>query len=245
MSASTSSSDNHYELSGKIAVVTGASRGIGREVALQLAEKGAHIVAIAKTTGALEELDDEIKALNNGSTATLVPFDLRKLEDIAALGPMLHQKFGRCDILVGNAGILGELCPLQQTDAQLWNDVFSINVHANQRLIATLDPLLKQSASGRIVFVSSGAAHSCKAYWGAYAASKAALEAMTKVYAAESLKTNMKINLFDPGATRTAMRAKAYPGEDPNTISDPKEIAAKIVPLCLDGCAESGTLVAA
>ena len=229
---------NTKELDGKIAVVTGASRGIGREVALQLAAKGAHIVAIAKTSGALEELDDGIQKM--GGSTTIVPFDLRKLDDIAALGPMLHQKFGRCDILVGNAGILGELCPLQQTDAALWNDVFAINVHANQRLIATLDPLLKHSDGGRLVFVTSAAAQKCKAYWGAYSASKAALEAMAKVYAAESLQTKIKINVFDPGVTRTAMRSKAYPGENPETIADPKDIAAKIVPLCLANCEQSG-----
>lgn len=219
-------------LKDNIAVVTGATRGIGREVALQLAQKGAHVIALARTTGALESLDDEIQAA--GGQATLVPFDLRKLDDIEALGPMLFQKFGRCDILVGNAGLLGELGPIQQYKASLWDDVFKVNVHANQRLIATLHPMLHHAPHGRAVFVTSAAAHKCKAYWGAYAASKAALEAMVKVYAHEcSEDHNYKINVFDPGATRTDMRAKAYPGEDPKTLPDASEVASKLVALCL------------
>lgn len=243
-----SASSHDAPLKDQVAVVTGATRGIGRDVALQLAALGAHVIALGRTTGALEELDDAIKAQNGpggGATATLVPFDLRKLDDIAALGPMLHQKFGRCDILVGNAGILGELGPLHQSNAKLWNDVFAINVHANQRLIATLDPLLRAAPNGRAVFVTSAAAQKCKAYWGAYAASKAALEAMIKVYAAELLQTNLKVNIFDPGATRTAMRAKAYPGEDPMTLPDAKDIAAKIIPLCLPGATHHGDRIAA
>ncbi len=230
-------------LSGQVAVVTGASRGLGREIALQLAALGAHVIAIGRTTGALEELDDAIQAA--GGQATLVPFDLRKLDDIVALGPMLHQKFGRCDILVGNAGILGELGPLHQSAAKLWNEVFTVNVHANQRLITTLDPLLRAAPAGRAVFVTSAAAHKCKAYWGAYAASKAALEAMVKVYAAELLNTRLKVNVFDPGATRTAMRAKAYPGEDPLTLANPQSVAAKLIPLCLPESDAHGMCVAA
>lgn len=226
-----------------VAVVTGASRGIGREIALQLAQKGAHVIAMARTIGALEALDDDIQEM--GGQATLVPFDLKDLKDIEALGPMLHQKFGRCDILVGNAGILGELCPLHQIEPKLWQDVFTINVHANQRLIATLDPLLRNAPHGRAVFVTSGAAKSCKAYWSAYAASKAALEAMCKSYAAEVENTNLKVNVFDPGATRTAMRAKAYPGEDPLSLPAADDVAAKLIPLCLPDFKDTGRRVAA
>lgn len=225
-------------LKDKVAVVTGASRGIGKEIALQLAEKGAHIIAIARTVGGLEELDDAIKA--KGGSATLVPFDLKKLSDIDALGPNLAQKFGRCDILVGNAGILGELIPTHQYKPALWEDVFTINVHANQRLIGTLDPLLRAAPEGRAVFVTSGAAKSCKAYWSGYAASKAALEAMCACYAKETETTNIKVNVFDPGATRTNMRAKAYPGEDPQSLPAPAEIAAKLIPLCLPELEQSG-----
>jgi len=236
-------SQSSLTLKDHVAVVTGASRGIGREVALQLAAQGAHIIALARTVGALEDLDDQITAA--GGTATLVPFDLKKIADIEALGPMLAQKFGRCDILVGNAGILGELCPAHQIDAALWSDVFTINVHANQRLIATLDPLLRAAPAGRAVFVTSGAAKSCKAYWSAYAASKAALEALCKSYAAETAQTNLKINVFDPGATRTDMRAKAFPGENPETLPDTASIAAKLIPLSLPTTKESGERFAA
>ena len=227
------------ELKDNVALVTGASRGIGKEIAIQLAQKGAHIIALARTVGALEELDDTIQ--KNGGSATLVPFDLTKLEDIAALGPMLHQKFGRCDIVVGNAGILGELSPLDQITQKLWNDVFTINVHANQRLIATLNPLLRAAPNGRAIFMTSGAAQSCKAYWGAYAASKAALEAMAKCYAAEALNTPLKVNVFDPGATRTAMRSKAYPGENPDSLPTAQAIAAQVIPLCLPSYSETGS----
>lgn len=236
-------SDQDLPLKDHVAVVTGASRGIGRETALQLAAKGAHIIALSRTVGALEDLDDEIKAL--GGQATLVPFDLLKLADIEALGPMLHQKFGRCDILVGNAAMLGELCPTAQIDERLWSEVFALNVHANQRLIATLDPLLRASPNGRAVFITSGAAKSCKAYWSAYAASKAALEAMCKSYADEVSSTNLKVNIFDPGRTRTAMRAKAYPGENPESLPDVPSVVAKLLPLCLPDYDVTGARVAA
>jgi NAD(P)-dependent dehydrogenase (short-subunit alcohol dehydrogenase family) len=230
-------------LKDNIAVVTGASRGLGRETALQLAAKGAHIIAIARTVGALEELDDDIQAA--GGNATLVPFDLTKLADIDALGPMLHSKFGRCDIFVGNAGILGELCPTAQYDPKLWAEVFTINVHANQRFIATLDPLLRNAPNGRAVFLTSGAAKSCKAYWNGYAASKAALEAMCQSYADEVAQSNLKVNIFDPGRTRTAMRAKAYPGENPETLPDVASVAAQLVPLCLPDYSQTGARIAA
>jgi NAD(P)-dependent dehydrogenase (short-subunit alcohol dehydrogenase family) len=230
-------------LKDNVAVVTGASRGIGREIALQLAQQGAHIIALARTIGGLEDLDDAIKAV--GGSATLVTFDLKKLSDIDALGPNLAQKFGRCDILVGNAGILGELIPVHQYKPALWEDVFTINVHANQRLIGTLDPLLRAAPNGRAVFLTSGAAKSCKAYWSAYAASKAALEAMCASYSKETENTNLKINVFDPGATRTNMRAKAYPGENPETLPEVSSVAEKIIPLCLPTLEQSGERFAA
>lgn len=229
---------NALILKDNVAVVTGASRGIGREIALQLAAKGAHIVALARTVGALEALDDDIKAV--GGNATLVPFDLRRLSDIDSLGPNLLEKLGRCDILVGNAGILGDLTPVHQYKPARWEEVFKVNLFANQHLIGTLHPLLRAAPHGRAVFITSGAARSCNAYWGAYASSKAALEAMCQCYAKDISNTPIKVNVFDPGAVRTEMRATAYPGEDPLSLPDPKAIAAKLIPLCLPDLEETG-----
>jgi NAD(P)-dependent dehydrogenase (short-subunit alcohol dehydrogenase family) len=210
----------------RVALVTRASRGIGAATALELAKSGVHVVALARTVGGLEELDDKIKA--EGGTCTLMPYDLLKGDLIEGLGPVLFDKFGRLDILVGNAAMLGGLTPLAQTDPSVWERVFALNVTANLRLIRTCDPLLRKSEAGRAVFVTSGAAQSFKPFWGAYAASKAALETMVKVYAAEVAHTNLKVNLFDPGRIRTAMRAQAYPGEDPMTLPEAAEAGEKI-----------------
>ena len=225
-------------LAGRIALVTGASRGIGYATALALAKAGAHVVAVARTVGGLEELDDAIKAL--GGAATLVPLDLKDYEGIDRLGFALHERFGRLDILVGNAGILGPLSPLGHVEATAWDEVMAINVTANWRLIRAMDPLLKFSDAGRVVFLSSGVAARALAYWGPYAVAKAALEALARIYAAETATTNVRVNVFLPGTVRTRMRAQAMPGEDPMTLETPDKVAEKIVELCLPSMQESG-----
>jgi NAD(P)-dependent dehydrogenase (short-subunit alcohol dehydrogenase family) len=227
-------------LADRIALVTGASRGIGHATALALANAGAHIVAVARTVGALEELDDAIKAI--GRSATLVPLDLKDYDGIDRLGIALHERFGRLDVLVGNAGILGPLSPLGHVEIKAWDEVMAVNVTANWRLICAMDPLLKFSDAGRVVFLSSGVAALALAYWGPYAVSKAALETLARTYAAETATTNVRINLFTPGPIRTRMRAQAMPGEDPMTLETPDKVAEKIVALCLPSMQESGKL---
>jgi NAD(P)-dependent dehydrogenase (short-subunit alcohol dehydrogenase family) len=227
-------------LADRIALVTGASRGIGKATALKLAEAGAHVVAIARTVGGLEELDDEIRAANG--SATLVPLDLTDFPAIDRLGGALHERYQRLDVLVANAGILGVLSPLGHIEPKSWDEMIAVNVTANWRLIRSMDPLLQASDAGRAVFVTSGVASRPRAYWGAYAACKAALEMMARVYAAETATTPVRVNLFNPGPTRTRMRALAMPGEDPMTLEPPEGPAAKIVELCLPGFTESGRL---
>ncbi|MGH6908108.1 MAG: SDR family NAD(P)-dependent oxidoreductase, partial [Aestuariivirga sp.] len=225
-------------LANRIAVVTGASRGIGRAAALALAKEGAHVIALARTQGGLEELDDEIGKL--GAKATLVPADIKDFDALDRLGAAIFERWKKLDILVGNAGILGKLTPLAHVDQKLWDEVMAVNVTANFRLIRSLDPLLRASEAGRAVFVSSAAAQQCPAYWGPYSISKAALEAMVKTYAAEIATTPVRVNCFSPGATRTRMRATAMPGEDPKTLPTPEQVAAQIVPMCLPSFAANG-----
>jgi NAD(P)-dependent dehydrogenase (short-subunit alcohol dehydrogenase family) len=229
-------------LADRIALVTGASRGIGYATALALAKAGAHVVAVARTVGGLEELDDAIKGA--GGSATLVPLDLKDYEGTDRLGLALHERFGRLDALVANAGILGPLSPLGHVEAKAWDDVMAVNVTANWRLICAMDPLLKFSDAGRVVFVSSGVATLPLAYWGPYAVSKAALEALARTYAAETASTNVRINVLTPGPVRTRMRAQAMPGEDPMTLETPDQVADKIVELCLPSTHQSGKLYA-
>jgi NAD(P)-dependent dehydrogenase (short-subunit alcohol dehydrogenase family) len=230
-------------LAGRTAVVTGASRGIGAAVAKRFAAEGAHVVLVARTVGGLEELDDTIKSA--GGSATLVPLDLRELDRVDALGPSLYQRFGRLDILVGNAGLLGTLGPLSHHDAKLWNEVLSVNVTANWRLVRTLEPLLRRSDAGRAIFVTSGAAQNAQPFWGAYATSKAALEAMIKTWAAELEKTPVRVNLLSPGPIRTSMRAQAFPGEDPASLREPDAITETFVELSLPSCTRTGEVVRA
>jgi NAD(P)-dependent dehydrogenase (short-subunit alcohol dehydrogenase family) len=227
-------------LSNRIAVVTGASRGIGRAAALALADAGAHVVALARTQGALEELDDAIR--ERGSTATLVPVNLKDFDALDRLGAAIHERWGKLDVLLGNAGILGELAPITHVDQPVWDEVMAVNVTANYRLIRSLDPLLRASDAGRAIFVSSASAHKCTAYWGPYSISKAALEALVRTYAAETVTTPVRAMLLNPGPLRTAMRRNAMPGEDPMTLKTPEDLAPHIVTLALPSWTETGKI---
>ena len=227
-------------LADRIALVTGASRGIGRATALALARAGAHVVAVARTVGGLEELDDAIRA--GGGSATLVPLDLKDHDGIARLAAALNERYRRLDVLIGNAGIGGPSSPLSHVEPKAWDDVMAINVTANWQLIRHFEPLLKASDAGRVVFVSSGAAHNARAYRGPYGVSKAALEALARTFATETESTPIRVNLFNPGPTRTGLRAAVMPGEDPMTLPSADEVAEKIVALALPNFTESGKL---
>jgi NAD(P)-dependent dehydrogenase (short-subunit alcohol dehydrogenase family) len=228
-------------LTGKLALVTGASRGIGRAAALALAKAGAHVILVARTVGGLEEADDEIQKI--GGTATLVPMNLRDVEAIDRLGASIFERWGKLDAFLGNAGVLGQLTPLAHLEPKTFQEVMEVNVTANWRLLRSLDPLLRQSDAGRVLFVTSGAARKHTAYWGAYSASKAALESLALTYAAECETTKIKVNLINPGPMRTAMRKKAMPGEDPSTLPSPDEMTPKIVEMLSPTFAQSGVAV--
>jgi NAD(P)-dependent dehydrogenase (short-subunit alcohol dehydrogenase family) len=227
-------------LASGIALVTGASRGIGYATARALAKAGAHIVAVARTQGGLEELDDEIR--KDGGSATLVPLSMTDFDGIARLGAALHERHGKLDILVGNAGVPGPSSPLGHIEPKAWNDAMMVNASANFQLIRCMEPLLKQSDAGRAVFITSGAASKAPAYLGPYAASKAALETLVRVWAAETATTAMRVNLFSPGPIRTRMRATVFPGEDPMTLETPEQVAELIVPMCSPEWSETGKL---
>ncbi|HZJ11128.1 MAG TPA: SDR family NAD(P)-dependent oxidoreductase [Methyloceanibacter sp.] len=228
-------------LKDRIALITGASRGIGRAVALSFAQEGAHVLLLARSRKPLEELDDRIRT--GGGKATLIPLDLADGRAIDAIGPSLFERFGRLDVLVGNAAILGRLSPLPHIPAEHWDRSLAINVTANWRLIRTLDPLLRRSESGRVIFVTSGVARSARAYWAPYSVSKAALEALAKTYANETSDSPIKVNLVDPGATATRMRAEAYPGEDQTTLRTPEEVTERFVALAMPDWTETGQIV--
>ncbi len=226
-------------LEGKTALVTGASRGIGRAVAIELAHHGAHLVLQGRVAGALEETDDAIRAAG-GSPATILPLNLMQSDRVDAMGPTLFQRFGHLDIFIANAGVLGALTPLAHTTDQIWQHTMSVNLEANWRLVRTLNPLLQRAEAGRVVFVSSGAASGKKAYWGPYAVSKAGLDALARTYAAEVASTAIKVNIINPGPIATAMRAKAFPGEDPATLPSPEQIAPMFIELCDPNLEENG-----
>ncbi|SSC68149.1 SDR family NAD(P)-dependent oxidoreductase [Ciceribacter selenitireducens] len=228
------------DLKGRIALVTGASRGIGYYTALELAKAGAHVIACARTVGGLEELDDAIKAV--GGSATLVPFDLADMNAIDALGASINERWGKLDILVANAGILGVISPIGHIEAKVFEKVMTINVTATWRLIRSLEPLLVKSDQGRALILSSAAAHKCRPFWGVYSASKAAVEALARTWAGETQRLPLRIVSIDPGPTRTAMRAQAMPGEDPSTVPHPSEVAARLLPLCGPELTETGKL---
>jgi NAD(P)-dependent dehydrogenase (short-subunit alcohol dehydrogenase family) len=222
----------------RVALVTGASRGIGRAAALALAEAGCHVVALARTVGGLEELDDEIK--RGGGTATLVPADITDFDALDRLGAAIAERWGKLDVFIGNAGLLGPITPLAHVDPKEWDRVMAVNVTANWRLLRALDPSLRASAAGRVVLVSSGAATSFTAYWGPYSVSKAALEGLARTYAAETRTTPVKVMLVNPGPLRTAMRAQAMPGEDPASLKTPEDLAPWFVKLASPDWTETG-----
>jgi NAD(P)-dependent dehydrogenase (short-subunit alcohol dehydrogenase family) len=231
-------------LSGKVALITGASRGIGAAVARRMAREGARVVLCARTVGALEDVDDSIRAAG-GAPATLVPFDLNNLDAIDPLGPALLARHGGCDIVVANAAILGTPGPLSHHDPKLWDEVMRVNLTANWRLFRTVEPLLRRAEQGRAIVVTSGAAASPPAYFAAYAASKAGLEAMTRSWAAELAATRVRVNLLDPGIVRTSLRAHAFPGEDPQRLADPALVTDAFVDLALPACGQHGEIVRA
>lgn len=228
-------------LKDRIALITGATRGIGRAATLAMAKEGAHVIAVARTQGALEELDDEITAL--GGTATLVPLDLQDFDGIDRLGGAVHERWGKLDILIGNAAILGTLTPISHIEPKEWADLLQINLTANWRLLRAFDPLLRQSDNGRVIFVTSGVGQAPRAFWATYAISKAGLDAMVKIYAQEVEETNIRANLLNPGATRTTMRARAMPGEDPMTLPTPEDVAELYLYMAQSDFTANGTIV--
>ncbi len=225
----------------RIALVTGASRGIGRAAAIALARAGCHVILSARTTAGLEEVDDEITAA--GGTASILKLNLLHGDKIDTLGPTLYARWQKLDVLVAAAGILGRLGPLGHLPTEEWDQVLSINLTANWRLIRTLDPLLRRSDAGRAVFLTSGATQNIRAYWGPYAISKTGLEALVKTYAEELRTTSAKVNLLNPGPTRTRMRAQAFPGEEPGTLKAPETVAPHILRLVSPECEMNGEIV--
>ena len=230
-------------LAGRVALVTGASRGLGAAIARRYAQEGAELILVARTVGGLEEVDDAVQAA--GGHATLVPLDLIDFAALDRLGGAIFERHKRLDVLVANAGLLGSLTPLAHTDIKEWQRVIDVNLTANWRLIRSLDPLLRASPAGRAIFVTSAAGHAPRAYWGAYAVAKAALDQLALVYASEVEQTKLKVNLVDPGRLRTAMRAQAYPGEDPKTLLTPDAIVEVFVRLAEAGSQEHGQRIAA
>lgn len=235
--------DGGQRLAGRIALITGASRGLGAALAKRFAAEGAHVVLVARTQGGLEEVDDAIRAL--GSAATLLPLDLRDFDKIDQMGAAIYQRFGKLDLLVGNAAILGALSPTGHFDPKVWQEVVDVNLTANWRLIRSLDPLLRLSAAGRAIFVTCRVARELMPYWGAYAASKAGLEAMVRIYAGEITKTSVAANLIDPGIMRTALRAHAFPGEDRSKLALPDGATEAFVALAEASPAPNGEIIAA
>ncbi len=230
-------------LAGRIALITGASRGIGAAVAKRFAREGAQVVLTARTMGALEEVDDAIRA--EGGAATLVPLDLLKHDHIDPMAASLYERFGRLDILVGNAAMLGTLSPVAHSDPVKWQQVLDLNLMANYRLIRAVDPLLRASDAGRAIFVTSGVARDPQAYWGAYAVAKAGLEFLVRLYAAETAKSTVRANLIDPGVVRTRLRADAFPGEDASVHPEPETITGTFVDMAMAEFDETGTVVQA
>ena len=230
-------------LEGRIALVTGASRGIGAATSITLAKLGAHVVITARTQGGLEEVEGTIRGF--GGSATITPLDLTDFEKVDQLGAAIFERYKKLDIFIGNAGLLGTLGPLHHLDPKTWEQTLAVNLTSNWRLIRSLDPLLRQSSAGRAVFITSSAAKAAKPYWGGYSVSKAGLEAMVKLYSEEIKNTNIRVNLFNPGGTRTDMRAEAFPGEDPLTLKTPEGVAPQIAKMTLPSYTNNGITVTA
>jgi NAD(P)-dependent dehydrogenase (short-subunit alcohol dehydrogenase family) len=228
-------------LADKVVLVTGASRGIGYQAALEAARRGAHVITVARTVGGLEDLDDEIQAA--GGSSTIVPLDLRESDGIDRLGAAIFSRWGRLDGLVANAGTLKVLSPVPHVEPKDFDEVFATNVTANYRLIRSLDMLLRQAPAGRAVFLTSASLHAAKPFWGPYGAAKAALDALVRSYASEVATSNLKVNLFDPGPVRTALRAKAMPGENPETLPMPVEIVPALIDLIEPAFGQTRVLV--
>jgi NAD(P)-dependent dehydrogenase (short-subunit alcohol dehydrogenase family) len=227
--------------SNRVALVTGASRGIGRAAALALSRAGAHVILLARTVGGLEDVDDDIQKA--GGTATLVPLDLKDFPALDRLGASIYERWGKLDAFFGNAGVLGALTPLTHLEPKLFQELLDVNVTANWRLIRSLDPLLRASDAGRVLLVSSGAARKHTPYWGGYAMSKAALESLALTYAAECEGTRVRANLLNPGPLRTRMRARAFPGEDPQSLDPPEAVVPLILELLSPECGRNAELV--
>jgi NAD(P)-dependent dehydrogenase (short-subunit alcohol dehydrogenase family) len=228
-------------LDGKIALITGASRGVGAAVAERFAREGAHIVLAARTVGGLEEVDDKVRAA--GGSATLVPVDLRDVIKIDELAAALFDRYGRLDVLVGNAAEFGVFSPLAHIDPATWAEVMDLNLTANWRLIRAMDPLLRAAPAGRAMFVTSGVVRRASAYWGPYAVSKAGLEMLVKIYAGEIATTRVRANLIDPGVVRTRLRARAFPGEDPSRLPPPESVTEAFLALASTECTRNGEVV--
>lgn len=230
-------------LKGRTALITGASRGIGAAAAKSFAAEGAHVILLARTVGALEEVDDAIRAI--GGTATLMPFDLAETKKISAIGPTIAERFKKLDIFLGNAAMLGSLSPVAMSDEKIYNETFKVNFFANYHLIRTLDPLLRGSDAGRAVFVTTRLVHDPRPFWSAYASSKAALEHMALTYAAETSYSALKVNIFNPGAVRTALRAEAQPAEDPMQVPPPESVVSRLLELVSPDWKDTGKRVTA
>jgi NAD(P)-dependent dehydrogenase (short-subunit alcohol dehydrogenase family) len=230
-------------LAGKVALITGASRGIGAAVAERFAGEGAHVVLAARTVGGLEEIDDNIRTA--GGSATLVPLDLRDFVKIDELAAALYERYRRLDILVGNAAEFGAFTPLPHVDPKEWEEVLDLDLTANWRLIRAMDPLLRMAPAGRAIFVTSRLARDALPYCGAYAVAKAGLETMVRMYAGEVGRTTVRVNLIDPGVVRTRLRAALFPGEDPAGLPPPESVAGAFVELAVEECRRNGDIVEA